>query len=359
MFRALLPLLLALPLHAAGAAQIEVAAPKAGMIAWPQARVSEAWEEGCTPRSERVEVDGRELVLTAVLPHAACADRAAGTADPDADLVFTLPALWAGVYRVRYEVRPAPGQPARLHGFRLVDLSAPGSDTLRPETGLWWPEAGGEFDRAGPGLGLLMETQAQTLSVTVLGYDADGRAQWSYGASELRGRFLDIDLAGLSDGAGPFAPYRAPQGLQPAGSVKVELLSAARANLWFLRPTGQGREISLEPVSMVRFSFAQSTPEAWLGRWVIAPETGDIPASRHLDFVAVEPTPGGFDLIDARGAYRLSCRTAPQRPNSPPSDCDLVGTDARIEIRFDRTALTEMRGRLPGGEAVVALRLQR
>jgi hypothetical protein len=359
MHRLIATLVLLLALPTASAVEIDFSSKKSGMIAWPQAEVHDLWAEDCAPRVERVDVEQSDIVLTALLPDAACAKRLPDAKDAASRLTFVLPALWAGIYRVRYEVRPAPGEPAQLHGFRLVDFTPPGSDTLRPETGLWWPEQGGEFNRAGPGLGLLMETQADTLSLTVLGYGADGQAHWSYGASRIEGRFLDIELAELSDGAGPFTPYRAPKGLSPSGSVKIELLSAARANLWFQRPTGDGREISLEPLSMVRFSFAQPTPEAWLGRWVIAAESGDTPASRHIDFTALERTPDGFELIEASGEYRLACRLPPERPNSPPSQCNLIGADLQLEMRFDRTALSELRGHLLTGEPVVALRLKR
>jgi hypothetical protein len=360
MFRALASLFLLASCAAAAAARIEVDVPqKSGGIVSPKVAVFDLWPESCSSQVESVVVEDRDIVLRAALSAAGCNDRALSGNEAESRLDFSLPLLWAGTYRVRYEVRPRPGADPELHGFRLVDFDADSGAALRPETGLWWPEQGGEFDRGGPGLGLLMEAQADTLSLTMLGYGAGGDGQWSYGASRIEGRVVDIALAHLADGAGPFAPYRAPKALSQVGTVQVELLSAARANLWFLRPAANGREISIEPLSMVRFSFAQTTPDAWLGRWVIAAESGDTPASRHVDFSAIVRDAAGFTLLDARGEYRLDCSTSPQRPNSPPTGCDLLAADGSREIHFDRAALAELRGYTLTGEPVAALKLGR
>lgn len=342
------------------AAQIELSAKFSGNIAWPRAQVRDIWPEGCAPQVDSVLVEGRDVILRAVLPAASCLEAAnSDGAGIESTLRFDVPSLWEGSYRVRYEVRRAPKAEPELHAFRLVQLGASALEAIRPETGLWWPEQGGAFDRAGPGLGLLMETQANTLSLTLLGYELSGEAQWSYGATQISGRLLDLELATLSEGRGPFEPYAAPKRLDPAGSVQIELLTSARANLWFLRPTGNGRALSVEPISMVRFSFARAVPQTWLGRWVITPDTGDAVASRHIDLTALEVTADGFALRDPRRGYRLVCTSSAKRRNSPPESCDLVAADGSREIRFDQPALFELRGRTLVGDAMTALKLNR
>lgn len=348
------------------APRIELGTPTLDAGATIRLDVRDRWPDGCAPLPDKAIVERSNITLSATLPSIKCDGPQAGLAAPMAESVqsWALPALPNGVYRVRYEIATATDALPELHGFQLLDVQ-PHRDTerdatLKPETGFWWPEQGGEFGGAGPGIGVLMEAQSDTLSISVIGYGSDGMARWSYGASTIQGRTLDLELGQLADGAGPFDPYRAPKGIGPAGSVQIELISPGRANLWFIRNAGNDRALSVQPVSMVRFRFAQETPEAWLGRWVLAAESGATPQARHIDFVAVERDAAGFTLLDREGEVELSCETASQRPNSPPVQCHLIGAaDGAPLATFGTTALFEMRGTDVGNARIVALKLDR
>lgn len=348
------------------APRIEIGTSKSDTNAGVQLDVRDRWPDGCVPLPDKASVERNDITLRSTLPSPKCTSSQTGLAASMSESVqsWNLPPLRNGVYRVRYEIAAAPDALPEVHGFQLLDLhrdrGAERDATLKPETGFWWPEQGGEFGGAGPGIGVLMEAQSDTLSISVIGYGSDGMARWSYGAGTIQGRTLELELGQLADGAGPFDPYRAPKGIGPAGSVQIELLSSGRANLWFIRDPEKGRTLSVQPISMVRFRFAQETPEAWLGRWVVAAASGDTPQARHIDFVAVERDSAGFTLLDRHGEVELNCETASERPNSPPVRCHLIGAvDGAPLATFGTTALFEMRGTDVNNVRIVAIKLDR
>lgn len=257
-----------------------------------------------------------------------------------------------GVHRVRVEDDGGPAGAPRVLAFRLVQVGNLPA-TLTPEAGYWWNEAGGEFDSAGPGIGLNLERQGDTLSVTVLGYAADGRPEWLFGAGPIAGRIARVPLSRLHEGSGPFEPYRAPAGAQAAGMLHLEFLSEARAVAWFERPSAGGG-ISLAPLSIVRFRFAQQHANALLGEWLLVgdPDGG----TTTLRFEGIETMDGGFRLPATDGVHALECDVDPGRPNSPPDRCVLRDGDGRLLADFPDTALDRMRGWRPDGIAVTAIR---
>ena len=260
-----------------------------------------------------------------------------------------------GVARVRIEDRRGPAGAARLLGFGLVQVGAPGRTTT-PEAGYWWNESGGEFDRAGPGMGLNLERQGDTLGVTVLGYASDGRPEWLFGAGPIRGRVARVALSRLQDGAGPFDPWRAPDTAEPGGVVHFEFLSEARAVAWFER--SEGEAIRLQPLSLVRFRFDDRHGAAALGEWLMVGgiALGDAHTqSATLRFDRLEATDGGFRLLGEEGAPTMDCDLDPGRPNSPPERCVLRSAGGTLLVDFRDTALGRMRGWRPDGAAVTAL----
>lgn len=276
-----------------------------------------------------------------------------------------------GVHRLRVEDDGGPAGAPRVLGFRLVQVGSE-PHTLTPEAGYWWNETGGEFDSAGPGIGLNLERQGDILSVTVLGYAADGRPEWLFGAGPIAGRIARVPLSRLHEGSGPFEPYRAPASAQPAGMLHLELLSEARAVAWFERPAAGGG-ITLTPLSIVRFRFAQQHANALLGEWLLVAAAGrswsqagkaqgpfsgtDDSDSQTLTlrFEAIETTTDGFRLTTVDGLHALECDVDPGRPNSPPDRCVLRDANHQLLVDFTDTALDRMRGWRPDGVAVTAM----
>lgn len=258
-----------------------------------------------------------------------------------------------GVHRLRVEDDGGPAGAPRVLGFRLVQIGDQPA-TLTPEAGYWWNETGGEFDSAGPGIGLNLERQGDTLSVTVLGYAADGRPEWLFGAGPIAGRIARVPLSRLNEGSGPFESYRAPASAQPAGVLHLEFLSEARAVAWFERPSVDRVGITLAPLSIVRFRFAQQHANALLGEWLLL--GGGDGGSTTLLFDAIERIDGGFRLPADDGVHALECEVDPGRPNSPPDRCVLRDAGGQLLIDFPDTALDRMRGWRPDGTATTAIR---
>jgi hypothetical protein len=306
----------------------------------------------CPYRLEQASSAGDTLLLR--LAHAdGCAAQASGQALAVQPQGMT----WGrkGVVRVRVEDARGAGGTPRLLGFGLVQVGRV-SRTTHPEAGYWWNEAGGDFDRAGPGLGLNLERQGDTLSVTVLGYAADGRPEWLFGAGPIHGQLARVPLSRLQGGAGPFDPWQAPGEAEPAGVVHFEFLSGARAVAWFERSLGEA--ISLQPLSLVRFRFDERPSEAALGEWLFVGgiALGDAATrAQALQFVRSEQGEDGFRLHGAAGDPTLGCELDRERPNSPPSRCVLSDANGTLLVDFVDIALGRMRGYRPDGAAVTAV----
>lgn len=345
----------------AGAPAIEVWPPTPDTGTSLRFKVRGDWPDGCVPAIHDARIEGRDIVLRARVADASCAATPqAYETGTDALPLERLKLAGNGVYRVHFEVQRGADGPAELYGFRLLYAGNTPDPGFVPETGFWWPERGGEFDRAGPGLGVQMEAQSGTLSLSVYGFEGDGRASWSFGAGAMKGHVAEVELSQLRHGAGPFEAYRAPKELNPVGHVLVELLSPSRATLWFLRSRADGRGLQLQPVSMVRFRFAQEPAQAWLGRWVVLAEREDGYPTQRIDFVRLKTTARGFTLVDAAGEFRLRCEADTVRPNSPPSRCRLASkAGTLLGVDFDHIALNELRGWTGAGQRIVALKLNR
>lgn len=262
------------------------------------------------------------------------------------------------VYRVHVYDDRGPAGRERLVGFALVEVG-PARGEITPESGFWWNEAGAEFDRAGPGFGLALESQSGLLSASVFGYDDAGAPAWWLGAGAQRSASVRLDLVGFEGGSGPFQQHRSPGQAHAAGVLHLHLLSPARATAWFERPASHGG-IELQPLSLVRFRFGETPGEDWLGRWVFIdePREGNVAdAPFSIDFDHFEADADGFVLHAGEHDGRsLRCSSDPRRPNSPPDRCLLRDRDGRMLVDFRQIAIEELRGHASDGERVRALR---
>lgn len=347
--------------------RIEPAQPEAGAAL--QIDVDASWSDACPPRFESARIEDFDIVVRSIrdpgrctteqTPYRISADIAGATDAGLLDAGARLPTTREGIYRVRYEVREGEGAEPQLHGFRLLQVGTPDDLGFAPETGFWWPETGGEFDRAGPGIGVQIEVQSGTVSVSALGYGQDGRAGWFFGAGALEGRIAHLDLSLLEGGAGPFEAYVPPTSLQAVGHAELEVISPSRAVLWFVRAQAPGRAVRLEPMSIVRFSFAQEPAEALLGRWLIAAEDDDTLPTRRVEFSRMQRKPGAVTLQDDAGEYALQCETPVALPNSPPGLCRLEAASAPdLSIQFTDVGLQQMRGWDGSGKRILAFRIE-
>jgi hypothetical protein len=345
--------------RAAAGVVIAVAPPLPDAGSRIRVSVTGEWADACPPQLQSVRLEGQDIVLSSQVAASSCSGPGQDYQDssenlPEANLRLTRNA----VYRIRHEIRRGENATPELHGFRLLHVGHSPDAGFVPESGYWWPERGGEFDHAGPGLGLQMEAQAGTLSLTSFGYDARGEATWQFGAGQINGRTAQVELSRFTGGSGPFDSYRAPTGAEAAGIAHVELLSPSRATIWFAR--ARDGEIEVRPISMVRFRFAQEAAEAWLGRWVVLAESDEAYPTRRIDFVEIQRQDEGFSLVDSEARNRLDCRLAARQPNSPPVSCRLIVSEPGGDsIEFRDVALNELRGWNGAGQRIVGLKLRR
>ena len=355
LLRPLLPLALVLlcaPVTAAFTpAQISVQAEGEGLI---RLEASGIWPDTCTPQLLETLVQAHDIVLSATREEAGCSPipspyaLATGPFDP------AVLAPDGGIQRIRVLVDGANGGAPILAGCTLMALDGMGNQAAM-ETGFWWAEQGGEFG-AGPGLGLSVESQAGLVSLSVMGYDAHGAATWHFGAGELAHGSARFDLGRFDGGAGPFAQYAAPAAMRFSGTVDLEVLTPARAILWFSRLRSEHEGLELRPLSIVRFHFAQEPGEALLGRWLIASEEPRARATRWFEWIESRVSEHGFVLLDATGNARLECETPAGRPSSPPIICRLDDGDAD-RIEFTDVGLRRLSGWDAQARHTLAIRL--
>ena len=105
------------------------------------------------------------------------------------------------------------------------------------------------------------------ISLSAMGYDAEGRSAWYFGAGNLKAASRTLSWASLKAAPAVFR-YAAPESIRFSGWVDVEAQSPSRAVLWFSRVDAAGTALELKPLSITRFSFAQDPGEALLGRWL-------------------------------------------------------------------------------------------
>lgn len=336
---ALLALLLALPAAQANP-RLSLVSDAGGRL---QIEAQGEWPLACVPAPSNAWVEGRNLYFEVSEPSQACKDQ---PAQPVTLRSAALP-LDAddGVYRLHLLGADA--------GRTLAFALAGGDEAMSlPESGLWWPENGGDFESSGPGFGVQIEVQGGTLAVNVSGYADGGQPTWWFGAAPLGARHLQLELSALVGGSGPFNEYAAPKQVEAGGQLHIEWLGPARAVFWFARPTEDGRGLQLRPVSMTRFAYAVRPGESWAGEWLLltTPTEGGSRAEVHR-FEYVGGDGSGFELLSDRG-LRLACTRAESRPDSPPESCRLADSEQGWQLDFRDVGLGRLDARIEDGSRV-------
>lgn len=315
------------------------------------------WPDTCPPRLEGIGLRGHDITLHAARETTGCQASPTPYALRSAPLPPPPPGTPPGIRRVHLMVTglTTDNEPA-LAGFALVQTD-PSPPTMALETGFWWaPQEGAEFN-GNPGLGLSLETQGELLSLSVLGYDAQGRSAWYFGAGLLQAGIARLDLGRFEGGSGPFERLEAPQAIHFSGHVDIEAQTPSRAVLWFSRADPASGRIELQPVSIVRFSFEQSAASALLGRWLLSGDQAETRAPRWIEWTQTETVADGFVLSDATGGARLHCFQPLTRATSaPPRLCRLALAQDDV-LELTDIALRRLSGWDAHGHRVLAFRL--
>jgi hypothetical protein len=332
--------LLALAPSAGAAPRLALSSDLAGRL---QIEAQGEWPAACAPQASNAWAEGRNLYFEVRAGSQACKGQ------PAVPVTLRSEALPLVDRGDTWRLHLLEADTARTLAFALVGGEA--MATL-PESGLWWPERGGEFESSGPGFGVQIEVQADTLAVNVSGYAENGRPTWWLGAGPVGARHLQLELSALVGGSGPLAEYAAPKQVEPGGQLHIEWLGPARAVFWFVGPADEGDGVAVRPVSMTRFAYAMRPGPGWEGEWLLltTPEQGPSRADVHR-FAITAIDGQGFQLLSDRG-LRLSCTRAEARPDSPPESCRLADGSEGWQLEFRDIGLSRLDARLDDGTAV-------
>lgn len=320
-----------------------------------QIEVTGTWPNTCPPQLLEVSRQGADLTLLATREDGGCqpiptpygfSGPLPQAANPDE----------AGIIlRTRLLVSDQLHESPMLAGFALL-RAEPGNFDSVLETGFWWAEQEGPF-AAGPGLGLSLESQADLISLSVMGYDTHGNATWYFGAGTLEHGMAQLELGRFDGGAGPFTPYAAPGNVEYSGTVALEMLTPSRAILWFSRiDDADNGGLELRPLSIMRFHFAREPADALLGRWVVTGENAGVRGTRWIELVRSESFADGFVLYDGNERAVLQCDTPVGHPGSPPVLCRMDDGHGDL-VEFSEVALRRLAGRDARNRRTLAFRL--
>ena len=247
-------------------------------------------------------------------------------------------------------IRVLGGKPERTLAFGLAAVGD--VELYIPESGLWWPEQGGEFDTSGPGLGVQIEVQGDALALNLSGYDAAGSPFWWFAAGESQALPQSLSLTALKGGSGPFAKYAAPNDAMAGGSLHIEWLSSARAVFWFVRADAQlDGGLDVRPMSMTRFAFGLRPGQSWQGDWILSRrDSAGLISANALRFDQLLPAEDGFVL--SGDGFALRCLSVSRRPDSPPESCFLSSDNGDLLGQFGDVGLKRMQGLSSEGDRV-------
>jgi hypothetical protein len=308
----------------------------------------------CSPRVERVSMDGADIGIELHAPRTGC--------DPLRALPYSLhvdPGASAGVpilagqtYRVR--VFSDEGGVSRLVAFRLLEsgITTAGPE---PENGFWWSETTSEAGLASRGTGISLESQGDQLAIGLYGFADAGSAAWYFGSTRLKGRVAAVSLLELSGGDPLFSPTGSQPSAQAGPRLEIEFLSPTRARAWLVR-TENGRDTAVRTLALSRSRFATGdTGASWNGRWVLVAD--DESAPRQFEFST--PTRQGadtFHLVDAGNDASLDCRS--RVVDALPDLCTLsVGASPLAD--FNQIGLDHLSGHGNDGASVKLMRVPR
>lgn len=320
-------------------------------------RIEDTWPNACVPDLEAVRVVGQQIwVIARDTSEGSFCGQAMSSYRIDTG---RLPGPQArlqepGVQRIHFVIRSNTG--LRLRGFELASMGADLPPAPALESGYWWADPGVKNEFAGRGIGINLERQGSILSGVLFGYDGAGDPDWSLGSGSVGEHFTRLGLSRLSQGAGPYAPYREPRELQTLGAMLIEPASPSRARLWLVYLEAITGDLSLREIEIVRFGFANSPANAWAGDWLLAPPAdaaGEV-AARQFAFVSLRSGRGEFTLLDASGDASLTCAMSGAGADRIPDLCSLQLKDAEglSAYSFDRIGLRRMEGTDAAGRRI-------
>jgi hypothetical protein len=305
----------------------------------------------CTPKIERVDVEGFDLSVALHASRTGCdsARPSPFVLHVDTVAMAGTPLLPGQVYRLR--VYSDAGGTSSLAAFRLVDTGL--SAAVEPENGFWWSQASAEAGPASRSTGISLESQGDQIAISLYGFADSGSATWYFGSARMRGRTVVVPLIELANGDPLFSPTGSEPTAQSGPRLEIEFLAPMRARAWLVRQQ-DGVDTAVRMLTLSRSRFASGeVGVSWNGRWVLVAD--DETAPRQFEFsTPTRQDADAFHLVDGNGDASLDCRS--NGTGALPDRCTLsVGADVLAD--FDRIGLDRLEGRQGNGAGIRLIRV--
>lgn len=311
---------------------------------------------GCTPRIDRIAVDGSDISAILRTAETGCRPGPSHPFHLTSNLAqaTALPQpLPLGVYRIRVYDSPSSG--LNLIAFRVVDTT-PIADAPLPESGFWWSVSADDGSPAGAATGVGIERQGQDLAAELYGFDDAGAPTWFFGSGTLRGRTALVPLVKLAGGT-PLFHGGGSAVPNATGGPQLDIVfdSPTSAHAYLVRTDPSGR-VDVRSMAIARTPFAATPPgHTWAGRWVMV-GNGDVrPVPQVFDFSGVGSVDSvRFTLSDAAADATLDCRLA---EGTTRADLCTLSVGALPLATFDKVGIDHMAGIAEDGSRVELVRV--
>jgi hypothetical protein len=317
--------------------------------------------DSCAPTLDRVENTGGEILILAHRETKACVKAPTRWQINLDQIDLKLESEHRNsVIPIKFLVSEGDGE-TRVAHLKAFDLLVFGHSDIRPESGLWWGEQGGQFDTGGPGTGYSIELQDDRLLMMANVYESDGDPVWLFASGSLGEGVVRADLLTLYGGQRLFGDYQAPEAALDSGQVLIHFDSPATATVWLVAPDGDQADASLalQSLSLVRYAFGLGAMNKLLaGRWLMV--TGSTRQATELDLSVTSAKAGyqrAFD--DGSKGLRLDCQGLAGRAHSPPTSCQLSTRDGTVAAELDRIGLNRIDGWTAEGDPITLIRWDR
>ncbi len=345
-------------------APIEFSLERGGLV-----RVTGDWPDSCVPTTEsaRAELISGVITITNASRADDCDDTISGFSVALAVSGMTTPALKSQAtdetMTVQFLQQGDNQSFAKLIAFDALMPTERKSARAQvlPESGIWWPQRGGEYDTSGPGIGFSIERQHDQLVTIINWYDNDGSPLWLLATGQVEQGIFRAELSSLEGGPGLFEDYTEATPVFDRTRLSIVFHGPATATAWISQPLTDkpGSEILLKPLSLVRFAFGYDSMNRFTqGRWLLVVQDEERKVeSTVLDFRQSGAERNTITLRDRNLGYSMDCTINRQRSTTPASLCVLNESFHVPLATFTEVGLDRMVGIDESGQQAQLIRL--
>jgi hypothetical protein len=268
----------------------------------------------------------------------------------------------AGVYRVRVNymaIVEGDMLQNRLLAFALVPVRKTGNADVRPETGNWNFERGGQYATSGSGVSFNIEAQGDVMVATTNFYTDKGDPVWYFQSGTVAGGVHSAQAVLVGGGQTLFGAYKPPARIENFANIAFEFSSPTQGTAWVSQPIGSGLfdGLKMMPISISRFNYGFGiASNALKGEWILVSDVKNGTDTQHLS-LSSQVTGSNVLARLTSGEFTVNCALDARTPESLPDGCVLLRSGVQVAT-FTQLGYNRLRGVDPNGKPVSMFRVE-